>query len=539
VTRRPAQSIVANPVLVGAVTLLVVVVAVFLAYNANNGLPFVPTRTLIAEVPNGADVNKGVEIREGGFRIGVVDQLKPGRLRDGRVGALIRLKLDESAGPFPRDSRVVIRPRSPLALKIIQFERGTAREEFEDGDRVPAGQSEIRTDLDELYDLYDAPTREGVRGNLQGFGVAFTGRGGDLNETIRLLPQLMDVLEPVMSNLSDERTDLDSFFKELNDTVRVVAPVAQEYSRSFTTQADTYDAINRDPEALKSTIEKSPPTMDDSIDSFRVQRPLLRETTLLSHELNLASRDLKSALPPVNDAIRTATPVLKRSVSLNDETEDALGALRDLAAAPTTNGALRGLTATVTTLQPTLRFLGPYVTVCNYWTFLWALAAEHFTAPSPTGTAQRVLLNSGARQDDNVSNSLGANEPATGRGVRNPQDIRQYAHRNAHGSNAIKRDGTADCTGGQQGYPYGANRFDTTPNKFYKRAVVDQLNYIFEDASKGPTFNKIDKFGKGIPGRLNRPRVPEGQTFTDVPGGRGELTEFDKALLASRGQQKP
>ena len=35
-------SIVANPVLVGAVTTLVVIVAVFLAYNANNGLPFVP-----------------------------------------------------------------------------------------------------------------------------------------------------------------------------------------------------------------------------------------------------------------------------------------------------------------------------------------------------------------------------------------------------------------------------------------------------------------------------------------------------------------
>src|SRR3712207_6752786 len=61
-----ATSIVANPVLVGAVTTLVVVVAVFLAYNANNGLPFVPTTSLYAELPNGAELTKGVEIREGG-----------------------------------------------------------------------------------------------------------------------------------------------------------------------------------------------------------------------------------------------------------------------------------------------------------------------------------------------------------------------------------------------------------------------------------------------------------------------------------------
>ena len=39
---RAASSVFANPVLVGAVTVLVVIVAVFLSYNANNGLPFVP-----------------------------------------------------------------------------------------------------------------------------------------------------------------------------------------------------------------------------------------------------------------------------------------------------------------------------------------------------------------------------------------------------------------------------------------------------------------------------------------------------------------
>jgi hypothetical protein len=41
--RRARASVVASPVLVGAVTTLVVVVAVFLAYNANAGLPLVPT----------------------------------------------------------------------------------------------------------------------------------------------------------------------------------------------------------------------------------------------------------------------------------------------------------------------------------------------------------------------------------------------------------------------------------------------------------------------------------------------------------------
>src|SRR3712207_6518063 len=153
--RRGTGAIVANPVLVGAVTTLVVVVAVFLAYNANNGLPFVPSRTIYAELPDGAEVNKGVEVREGGYRIGVVEELRPGRLRNGNIGAILRLKLDESAGPFPRDSKILVRPRAPLALKIIEFERGTAKEELPDGGKIPVTQSDIATDLDELYNVYD------------------------------------------------------------------------------------------------------------------------------------------------------------------------------------------------------------------------------------------------------------------------------------------------------------------------------------------------------------------------------------------------
>src|SRR5579875_156972 len=60
--QRPAF---ANPVLIGAVTVLVAIVAVFLAYNANSGLPFVPTRELKVDIANGAAVVGGNEVGEG------------------------------------------------------------------------------------------------------------------------------------------------------------------------------------------------------------------------------------------------------------------------------------------------------------------------------------------------------------------------------------------------------------------------------------------------------------------------------------------
>ena len=53
---RRGAGIAGNPVLIGAATVLVVLVAVFLAYNANQGLPFVPTYELKAEVPSAANL---------------------------------------------------------------------------------------------------------------------------------------------------------------------------------------------------------------------------------------------------------------------------------------------------------------------------------------------------------------------------------------------------------------------------------------------------------------------------------------------------
>src|SRR3954454_15531710 len=73
--RRGQGNIAASPVLIGATTVLIALVAVFIAYNANSGLPFVPTYDLKAELPSGGKLVKGNEVRVGGLRVGVVNDL--------------------------------------------------------------------------------------------------------------------------------------------------------------------------------------------------------------------------------------------------------------------------------------------------------------------------------------------------------------------------------------------------------------------------------------------------------------------------------
>ena len=62
--RSRGGGIAGNPVLIGAATVLVILVAVFLSYNANQGLPFVPTYQVKAEVPSAAQLVVGNDVQD-------------------------------------------------------------------------------------------------------------------------------------------------------------------------------------------------------------------------------------------------------------------------------------------------------------------------------------------------------------------------------------------------------------------------------------------------------------------------------------------
>ena len=142
--RRASPSIAANPVLIGAATTLVVLVAVFLAYNANNGLPFVPTYSLTADVPSAANLVPGNEIRIGGTRVGVVDEITPKRLASGQVIAQLHMKLETAVKPLPVDSTILVRSRSALGLKYVEITKGTSTKGYRRGRDDPAQGGDAR-----------------------------------------------------------------------------------------------------------------------------------------------------------------------------------------------------------------------------------------------------------------------------------------------------------------------------------------------------------------------------------------------------------
>jgi len=224
--RRRDASIAANPILIGAATLLVTVVGVFLAYNANNGLPFVPTYDVKVLVPDAAELVKGNDVRVGGKRIGAITAIKPVKTASGRFVSELDLKLEKAAEPLRSDTVVTVRPRSTLGLKYLEVKPGPSGRPLKPGDTLPLKQAGRIVELDEVLNAFDAGTRAGVRDLVDRASNGVAGRGSDLNEALTGLNPVLSHLGPVMTNLADRRTALRGAIRGLDAAATAAAPVS-------------------------------------------------------------------------------------------------------------------------------------------------------------------------------------------------------------------------------------------------------------------------------------------------------------------------
>jgi virulence factor Mce-like protein len=505
---RGTASIVASPVLVGAVTVLVVIVGVFLAYNANNGLPFVPTYQVKAELPNGQKLVKGNEVRLGGFLVGVVDDIKPAVAKVNgktRAVALVDMRLQKSIEPLPVDTVVGVRPKSALGLKYVDITPGKSTKMLRQGDTIPLSQAKPQeVEYEDVFSTFDKPTRDNSRTALKGFGDAFAGRGESINQAIAAFNPFFRHLTPVMKTLSNPNTELQNFFKNIGQASAQVAPVAKVQANLFGKMARTFDAVSACPKCLQQTIEKSPPTLATGADSFAAQRPFYAAFTSLSNDLKPTVATLHSHLATINSALETGIPVLKRTPVMNRLTGRLFKSLNDLARDPTTLLALQDLHLTFAVLRPLAEFVAPYQTVCNNGTAFFTGLADHISEGVTGGTSEAVLVKTGTNFQHDAFNTNESSRPADVPSNRDPQayvdpqgNPYQIAHLEAYGP-AVDARGDADCQAGQYGYIDGPHNLNP---KYQPADIGANENFNdWEDAHGGGSHTSTRMDHPGLAG---------------------------------------
>jgi virulence factor Mce-like protein len=417
---RGTNALTASPVLVGAVTVLVTVVAVFISYNANSGLPFVPTYELTVRLPDGGGLQNGRDVRIGGTRVGVVRSVRA-IVRNGRPLAEADLKLENRFRPLRTDSIVSVRPLSPLGLKYLEIRPGRRGRPVGDGQTLPLKQARATIDLATTLGSFEAGTREVGRGKAGGggaelarrgtglvglgtalagpvaalagvapasaeLGTGLAGRGVDLNHFFETAPRLLRGVDRVSSNLADPRTGLRRFLRGADLVTGELAAARPELGGVLASGEITLAALAGQRQALQQSIEEAPATESAGTEALRAARPLLADATVFLRDSRPGLHVLAPASRDLHRALRRGIPVLRHTPPLARRLGTALRELDSLVRDPATPSALRKLRATVLSLTTTLEFTGPAQTRCNLVALFVRNSASTVSEGDKTGT---------------------------------------------------------------------------------------------------------------------------------------------------------
>ncbi len=390
---RRRSSLAGSPLLIGALTTLIASVAVYISYNANNGLPFTPTYNVKAELPEASGLQVGNQVRIAGRRVGVVIALVPHQdPATGRVTAIASLKLEKHAGPLPADTHTLVESVSTIGLKYLELTRGHSGRTLPEGTTIPVSQSrEKPVQIQDFFNIFDKRTRIAIEQSTNAFGNGFAGRGLGLNNTIATLRPFVRNAVPVLHNLASPQTGLRELFVALDKAASQVAPVAETQAAFFDELDTFYTALAGASPSLERTIEGGPAALRQAIHSLPYEAPFIEKTTEFIHLLRPSAHILRTVAAPLGHALEVGAVNLHVAAALNPQLASALRAFQAFAQDPVVALGLEEFTTTAQLGNPLLEGIAPAQTTCNYATLALRNLANLFAESAGTGTLARLL----------------------------------------------------------------------------------------------------------------------------------------------------
>jgi virulence factor Mce-like protein len=466
VNRRRNSSLAGSPLLIGAVTTLIVVVAVFLSYNANNGLPFVPTYNIKVALPEASGLQPSNQVRVSGTRVGIVSTLSARQNpKTGVLTAYANLKLEKNIEPLPADTKAIVQSVSAVGLKYLELEKGTSRTPLKAGQTIPISQTREPVAIEELFNMFDKKTRTGIKINDINFGDGLAGRGLGLNNTIAELRPLVTNAIPVLHNLASPATGLHELFIALDRVAAQSAPVAVANANGFADLDTFFKAFASVAPSLERATAGGPASLEQAIHSLPYEAPFLTKFTEFMHLLRPSAVALRTVAPPLGHAVTEGAVNLKAATQLNTKLAESSQALQSFGQNPVVALALEDFTQTLLIGNPLFAGIAPAQANCNYVTLAFRNIASLESESVGVGTVARagLVLAPDGPNNEGYPSSSPANGPSVDHPFQSPEIINNnHLHANPYPN--VTGPGQAPlCESGNESYAIGKAAIGNAP----------------------------------------------------------------------------
>lgn len=314
---------------IGLVTLIGAILVTTFAVTSQNGLPgYVPgvdraeVRAVFADT--GA-LRAGDEVRIANVRSGFVESIT---LVDGQPVVDMRL---EGGRQVYADASAGIGARSALGQKFVELDPGEP-EAGELSGPIPVGRTVPSVELDQVLDTLDKKTRESAASMIRQTGGGLAGRGNDLSDGLRALPEILEDLGSVSEALTaDDGADTAALLRTANGLASHLTGQEQQLADLVEQSGRTFEALDPDDgKVLGELLEAAPPTLVEVRAALQSLDEPLARTSSAARSLRPGAVALGRATPSVRGLLREAVTPLSKVPDVSGQTEIVVDQLTPL-----------------------------------------------------------------------------------------------------------------------------------------------------------------------------------------------------------------
>lgn len=316
----------------GVLVLAVFACSVVFGINATHGMPLAERKTIKAAFKDVGGLQVGDDVRIAGARVGFVDGI---RVERGQSVAV--LKIDDKTMKIYRNTtatNAAVTSRSALGQKFVGLNPGTRNAgELPDGAIIPEQETESAKDVDQLFNVFDAPTRQATGVTVRALGGGTAGHGGDVNEFLRngrdMLPDLANVSRSLATNHGDNLTAMmqsgNTLSARFNGRQQEIADLTQQVGT-------TMNALAVDGgKPVRDSLKQAPDTLREARGTLDALDAPLRDTKHAATVLRPGAESLGAATPDLRGVLREGVPPLNKvpgvAISARPAVEDLTGVM--------------------------------------------------------------------------------------------------------------------------------------------------------------------------------------------------------------------
>jgi virulence factor Mce-like protein len=338
---------------VGMIGVVGVFVLVFVGFKSPDAIPGRGYYTVKARFKNADNLTGHYQVRDGGKLVGQV--LNP-RVENGE--AIVDLQLDPSEKPLRSDTRIEVRPRSPVGVRYVDIKRGTSGTPLKDGATIPSSQTSSTLQLDTVLSTFDPDTRANAQRLFRELGTGVAGRGDDLNEATGAAPQMLQATHSYLGAVAERKDGVQNFITGAGTLANSADPVRQAIAQGFDPGAKALRPFTQERGAVHSTLDTAPGTLSTLSTSLPEVDGLVDQIRGFARAIRPGLQAGPSSFAQTSALLRESRPGLRgleKTLALAGRAVDPT-----LSLLSTIRPALPQIDSTLTNLTPIVQTLGAH-----------------------------------------------------------------------------------------------------------------------------------------------------------------------------------